>query len=49
MRANGVAIADPAPAPLVAALRQAAAEPLAAWKARVNSEAISIVDWAIQR
>jgi TRAP-type transport system periplasmic protein len=36
MRANGVDIADPAPAPVVAALRQAAAEPLAAWKARVN-------------
>jgi TRAP-type C4-dicarboxylate transport system substrate-binding protein len=49
MRANGVDIADPAPASVVAALRQAAAEPLAAWKARVNGEAIAIVDWAIQR
>jgi TRAP-type C4-dicarboxylate transport system substrate-binding protein len=49
MRANGVAIADPAPAPVVAALRQAAAEPLAAWKAGVNDEAIAIVDWAIKR
>jgi TRAP-type transport system periplasmic protein len=49
MRANGVDIADPAPASVVAALRQAAAEPLAAWKAGVNDEAIAIVDWAIQR
>ena len=49
MRANGVAIADPAPASVVTALRQAAAKPLAAWKAGVNDEAIAILDWAIQR
>jgi TRAP-type C4-dicarboxylate transport system substrate-binding protein len=48
MRANGVAIAEPAPASVVAALRQAAAEPLAAWKAGASDEAIAIVDWAIQ-
>jgi TRAP-type transport system periplasmic protein len=49
MRANGVDIADPAPAPVVTALRQAAKKPLAAWKAGVNDEAIAILDWAIQR
>ena len=49
MRANGVAIAEPAPASVVAALRQAAAEPLAAWKAKVNDEAIAIVDLAIRQ
>ena len=49
MRANGVDIADPAPVSVVAALRQPGAEPLAACKARVNDEAIAIVDWAIQR
>jgi hypothetical protein len=49
MRANGVDIADPTPASVVAALRQAAAEPLAAWKAGVNDEAVAILDWAIQR
>jgi TRAP-type transport system periplasmic protein len=48
MRANGVVIAEPAPAEVVTALRQAAAKPLAAWKAGVNDEAIAIVDWAIQ-
>jgi TRAP-type C4-dicarboxylate transport system substrate-binding protein len=49
MRANGVTIAEPAPAAVVAALRKAAAEPLAAWKARVSDEAIAIVDWAIRQ
>jgi TRAP-type C4-dicarboxylate transport system substrate-binding protein len=48
MRANGVIIADPAPAAIVAALRQAAAKPLAAWKAGASDEAIAIADWAIQ-
>jgi TRAP-type C4-dicarboxylate transport system substrate-binding protein len=46
MRANGVVIAEPAPASVVAALRQAAGAPLADWKAKVGSEAIAIVDWA---
>lgn len=49
MRANGVTIADPAPAAVVAALRRAASEPLAAWKAKASSEAIAIVDWANQQ
>jgi TRAP-type C4-dicarboxylate transport system substrate-binding protein len=49
MRANGVAIAEPAPAAVVAALRQAAARPLAAWKAKVNDEAVAIVDWALRQ
>jgi len=49
MRANGVAIAEPAPAAVVAALRQAATGPLAAWKARASDEAIAIVDWAIRQ
>ena len=48
MRANGVVIAEPAPAAIVAALRQAAAKPLAAWKAGASAEAIAIADWAIQ-
>ena len=49
MRANGVVIAEPAPASVVAALRQAATAPLAAWKAKVGDEAIAIVDWAIRQ
>jgi TRAP-type C4-dicarboxylate transport system substrate-binding protein len=49
MRDNGVTIAEPAPAAVVTALRQAAAEPLAAWKAKVDSEAIAIVDWAVRQ
>ena len=47
MRENGVHIADPAPASVVKNLRQAAANPIAAWKARVGGEAIEIADWAI--
>jgi TRAP-type C4-dicarboxylate transport system substrate-binding protein len=46
MRENGVQIAEPAPATLLAALRQAATDPIAAWKARVDSEAVEIVEWA---
>jgi len=47
MRENGVRIADPAPASVVKTLRQAAASPIAAWKARVGGEAVEIADWAI--
>jgi TRAP-type transport system periplasmic protein len=49
MRANGVIIAEPAPAAIIATLRQAAAGPIAAWKAKVPAEAVAIVDWASQR
>ena len=48
MRANGVRIADPAPAALVEALRRAAESPISAWKARAGSEAVEIAEWAIR-
>jgi TRAP-type C4-dicarboxylate transport system substrate-binding protein len=47
MRDNGVHIAEPAPPSVLTALRQAATEPIAVWKARAGSEAVEIVDWAI--
>jgi TRAP-type C4-dicarboxylate transport system substrate-binding protein len=46
MRSHGVAIADPIPAALIAALKQGAALPIAAWKAKVPVEAAAIVDGA---
>ncbi|MFE1597277.1 TRAP transporter substrate-binding protein [Methylobacterium sp. ID0610] len=46
MRENGVAIEDPAPAALVAALKQAAAGSVATWKGKVPPEAAAIADWA---
>ena len=49
MRASGVTITEPAPAAVTAALRAAAATPVAAWKARAGSEANEIVDWAIKQ
>jgi TRAP-type C4-dicarboxylate transport system substrate-binding protein len=49
MRANGVNIAEQAPAPMLAALRQAAANPIAAWRARVAPDTVEIVDWAIRQ
>jgi TRAP-type C4-dicarboxylate transport system substrate-binding protein len=49
MRANGVHIADPAPASVVAALRSAASGPIAAWKGQVGSEAAEIADWAARQ
>jgi TRAP-type C4-dicarboxylate transport system substrate-binding protein len=49
MRANGVRIADPAPAALVGALRRAAESPILAWKARAASEAVDIAEWAIRQ
>jgi TRAP-type C4-dicarboxylate transport system substrate-binding protein len=49
MRENGVQIAEPAPPSVLAALRQAAADPIAAWKTRVGPEAVEIVEWAIRQ
>jgi TRAP-type C4-dicarboxylate transport system substrate-binding protein len=49
MRANGVTIADQAPARVLAALRAAAIDPIAAWKARVGPLALEIVEWAIRQ
>jgi TRAP-type C4-dicarboxylate transport system substrate-binding protein len=49
MRANGVSIIEPAPFGLIAALRQAAREPIAAWKAKTSREAVEIADWAIKQ
>jgi TRAP-type C4-dicarboxylate transport system substrate-binding protein len=49
MRDNGVHIVEPAPPSVLAALRQAATEPIAAWKARAGSEAVEIVEWAIRQ
>jgi TRAP-type C4-dicarboxylate transport system substrate-binding protein len=46
MRENGVQIAEPAPPSVLAALRQAATDPIAAWKTRVGREAVEIVEWA---
>jgi len=49
MRTNGVNIAEPVPAAVIAALKRAAAAPIATWKAKVPVEAAAIVDWAIQQ
>jgi TRAP-type C4-dicarboxylate transport system substrate-binding protein len=49
MRANGVSIIEPAPSGLIAALRQAALAPIAAWKAKTSPAAIEIADWAIKQ
>jgi TRAP-type C4-dicarboxylate transport system substrate-binding protein len=46
MRTNHVDIAEPAPAGVIAALKQGAAAPIAAWKAKVSVEAAAIVDGA---
>lgn len=46
MRSNGVSIDEPVAAELIAALKAAAAAPVAAWKAKVSPEAVAIVDWA---
>jgi TRAP-type transport system periplasmic protein len=46
MRSHGVTIAEPVPAALIAALKQGAALPIAAWKAKVPAEAAAIVDEA---
>ena len=47
MRENGVHIADTAPPSVIEALRKAASSPVAAWKARMGSDAAGIVEWAI--
>jgi TRAP-type transport system periplasmic protein len=47
MRSNGVSIAEPAPSAVIAALKQGAAKPIAAWKAKVPAEAAAIVDRSI--
>ena len=49
MRANGVIIAEPTAAAIIATPRQAAAGPVAAWKAKVPADAVAIVNWASQR
>jgi TRAP-type C4-dicarboxylate transport system substrate-binding protein len=49
MRASGVTITEPAPTSVTAALRAAAATPVATWKASVGPEANEIVDWAIRQ
>lgn len=46
MRENGVQIAEPAPPSVLAALRQAATDPIAAWKTRAGRDAVEIVEWA---
>jgi TRAP-type C4-dicarboxylate transport system substrate-binding protein len=47
MRENGVHIAEAAPPSMIEVLRKAAVGPIAAWKVRVGSEAVEIVEWAI--
>lgn len=49
MRANGVTIADPAPAAVIAALKKGAEAPIALWKTKVPVEAAGIVDWALRQ
>ena len=49
MRDNGVHIAEPAPAFLVAELRKAAKDAIAAWETRAGAEATAIVEWARQQ
>jgi TRAP-type C4-dicarboxylate transport system substrate-binding protein len=45
MRANGVTIAEPVPVAVIAALKQGAVAPIAAWRAKVPVEAAAIIDW----
>ncbi|MBR1128228.1 TRAP transporter substrate-binding protein [Bradyrhizobium iriomotense] len=49
MRDNGVKIAEPAPPSLVAALRSAAKDAIAAWEAQAGPDATAIVEWAKQQ
>jgi TRAP-type C4-dicarboxylate transport system substrate-binding protein len=49
MRENGVNIVEPAPPSLVAALRNAATSPIAAWEAQAGTDAAAIVAWARQQ
>jgi TRAP-type C4-dicarboxylate transport system substrate-binding protein len=49
MRDNGVAIAEPAPQSLLAALRKAATATVTAWEAQAGADAAAIVEWARQQ
>ena len=49
MRDNGVAIVEPAPQSLLAALRKAATATVTAWEARAGAEAAAIAEWARQQ
>jgi TRAP-type C4-dicarboxylate transport system substrate-binding protein len=49
MRDNGVRIAEPAPASLVAALRKAATPTIAGWETKAGADAAAIVAWARQQ
>lgn len=49
MRENGVTIADPAPASVIAALKKGAEAPIAQWKVKVPVEAAGIIDWALRQ
>ncbi|MBR0968112.1 TRAP transporter substrate-binding protein [Bradyrhizobium diazoefficiens] len=45
MRDNGVRIAEPAPAPLVGALRTAATGTISTWETQAGADATAIVEW----
>jgi len=49
MRDNGVTIAEPASASLLATLRRAAERPIADWRARAGRDAADIVEWALRQ
>jgi len=49
MRANGISIDEPAPPAVIAVLKKAGAAPIAAWQAKVSTEAAAILDWAIKQ
>ncbi|MGL9617111.1 TRAP transporter substrate-binding protein [Bradyrhizobium sp. U531] len=49
MRDNGVAIAEPAPPSLLAALRKAATATVTAWEAQAGADAAGIVAWTRQQ
>jgi TRAP-type C4-dicarboxylate transport system substrate-binding protein len=49
MRDNGVTIAEPASASLLATLRRAADGPIADWRARAGRDAADIVEWALRQ
>jgi len=49
MRDNGVAIAEPAPQSLLAALRKAATTTTATWETQAGADAAAIVEWARQQ
>jgi TRAP-type C4-dicarboxylate transport system substrate-binding protein len=49
MRANGVVIAEPAAADVLAALNAAAQKPIESWKARAGGEAAAIAEQAVKQ